>query len=416
MRYLIILIFFALLQINAFSQLQPSTELPNILRFENGKEVKKIKNWPDRRQEILDIMTNNMYGSSPKLKPADVSFNVFEEDTKALNGLATRKQIAITIRHEGKSATFDMLLYVPNHLKKSAPAIIGLNFSGNHSVINDPQIKLTGAFVESGKNSDCVVNNQATEACRGKNAGLWPIKEILTKGYAIATIYREEVASDRKETAFQTGIHAIYPEYQNRPDNFATVAAWAWALSRGMDYLETDPSINTKKVTVFGFSRLGKAALWAGATDQRFAAVISNESGAGGGKQFRRHIGEDINRLCTVFPHWFSESFQGYKNQDETLPFDQHFVLALIAPRPVYLGTAVEDKNSDPEGEFTTALEADGVYKFLGTTGFPGITFPALNQPQVGQIGFHVRPGGHSVKPYDWEQYLQFLNTKLLNN
>ncbi|WAC12822.1 glucuronyl esterase domain-containing protein [Dyadobacter pollutisoli] len=386
--------------------------LPDPLLFNNGQKVKSVKQWPARRKEILEIMTTQMYGTSPG-RPKNMRFEVFDNDPKALGGKATRKQVTVHIKEKDKEAQFDLLIYIPNKAKHPVPAIIGINFIGNQAIIADPGVKLTTAWVENSKMFPCGENGKATETCRGVNASQWAVDSILDRGYALVTMYREEIASDRKETMFQTGVHTLYPELQNREDNFSTMAAWAWALSRGMDYIETDKDIDAKRVAVFGFSRLGKAAFWAGATDQRFAMVLSNESGAGGGKQFRRGIGENITRLCTVFPHWYAKSLRKYMDKDSELPFDQHFVMALIAPRPVYLATAEEDRNADPAGEFETAKASDGIYKFLGTKGFAGTTFPALNEPVFGQIGFHIRPGGHDVKMFDWIQFLTFSDLHL---
>lgn len=395
----------------AFAQ-STAGNLPDPLTFSNGQKVKSTNEWKARRKEILEIMTMQLYGTAPG-RPEKMHFEVFDTDKTALNGKATRKQVTVHMQEKGKKASFDLLIYIPNQAKQPVPAIIGLNFIGNQAISKDPGIKLTNAWVENSKMFPCAVNGKATEACRGVNAGQWALDSILDRGFALVTMYREEIASDRKEEMFKTGVHTLYPELQNREDNFSTMAAWAWALSRGMDYLETDKAIDPKKVAVFGFSRLAKAALWAGATDERFAAVLSNESGAGGGKQFRRGIGENIRRLCTVFPHWYAKNLSKYMDKDEELPFDQHFVLALIAPRPVYLATAQGDVNSDPEGEFETAKASDAIYKFLGTKGFPGTTFPALNQPVYAQIGFHIRPGGHDVTNFDWIQFLNFSNLHL---
>ena len=399
-------LFLLFLQIPILAQIG---ELPDPLIFNNGQKVKITRQWTARRKEILETMTKEMYGTSPG-RPKNMRFKLFDKDQNALNGKATRKQVTVHITENGKEAKFDMLIYIPNKAKHPVPAIVGINFVGNQAINSDPGIKLTEAWTENSKMFPCAVNGRATDACRGVNASQWPVDSILDAGYALVTMYREEIASDRKEDMFKTGVHVLYPELQNRDDNFSTMAAWAWAMSRAVDYLETDKDIDKKEIIAFGFSRLGKAALWAGATDTRFALVLSNESGAGGGKQFRRGIGENIRRLNTVFPHWYAKSFRKYMDKDSTLPFDQHFVLALIAPRPVYLGTAQGDKNSDPEGEFETAKASNGVYKFLGTNGFPFNTFPALNEPLYGQIGFHIRPGGHDVKNFDWKQYLNFSN------
>jgi len=406
-------LFFLLLFLNTFSYSQSAyPSLPDALTFSNGKKVSTSKQWEARRKEILKIFRSEMYGTSPE-RPKNMRFEVFDLDKNALGGKATRKQITIQITENGKEAKFDLLVYIPNKAQHPVPAIIGLNFIGNQAINADPGIKLTEAWVENSKMFPCAVNGKATDACRGVNARQWQVDSILDAGFALATMYREEIASDRKEEMFKTGVHPLYPELQNREDNFGTVAAWAWALSRGMDYLETDKDINPKKVAVFGFSRLGKAALWTGANDSRFALVISNESGAGGAKLFHRGIGENIRRLNTVFPHWYAKSFRKYMDKDTLLPFDQHFIVDLIAPRPVYIASAEGDKGSDPAGEFATALEANKVYLFLKKEGLPVKEMPGLNQPVMGQIGYHIREGGHDVTSFDWKQFLIFSNLRL---
>ncbi|MCF0058401.1 S9 family peptidase [Dyadobacter sp. CY356] len=404
-------VFLFSISILSFGQNKES-HLPDALTLNNGTKVTSVKQWNDRREELLQIFRTGMYGISPG-QPKDMHFEVFDHDKNALGGKATRKQITVHIRENGKEAKFDILLYIPNKAKHPVPAIIGINFSGNHAINADPKIKLSESWVESSKNSPCTENGKATDACRGTNSSQWPIDSIIDAGFALATIYREEIASDRKEESFKTGVHTLYPELQNQEDNFSTVAAWAWGLSRGMDYLETDKDINSKKVAVFGFSRLGKAALWAGANDTRFAMVISNESGAGGAKLFHRGIGENIRRLNTVFPHWYAKSFRKYMDKDTLLPFDQHLVIDLIAPRPVYIASAEGDKNSDPEGEFASAVEADKVYRFLKTDGLPVKEIPELNKSVMGQIAYHIRTGGHDVTSFDWHQFLIFSNLHL---
>jgi hypothetical protein len=293
-----------------------------------------------------------------------------------------------------------------------------MNFWGNHAITADPGVRITANRVEAGKNSyvdlACVQNGQATEGCRGINASQWPLETIIERGYALATIYRGDIDPDTKD-GFDKSLKAFYPELQNRGDNFSTIGEWAWAFSRAMDYLVTDSAIDAKRVAVFGWSRLGKAALWAGATDERFAAVISNESGAGGAKLFHRGVGENITRLNTVFPHWYDQNFRQYNGRDTALPFDQHEVIALIAPRPVYIASAEQDTNSDPEGEFAAAKAAGPVYRLLGKKGVEADKWPAVNQPAGGDVAYHVRSGGHDVKPFDWEQYLAFLDLHLRN-
>ncbi|MVM41724.1 acetylxylan esterase [Spirosoma sp. HMF3257] len=404
--------FLCLVALPLFAQKQP---LPDPLLLNNGKRITTANQWrTQRRPELLERFANEMYGHSPG-RPSTMRFEVFDTDTKALGGKATRKQVAVYFNGKSDGPRMDVLLYIPNQVKGPVPAIVGLNFWGNQSINADPGIRVSTSWMESGRGNpyidvSCVVNHRSTEGCRGINARQWPVDSILSRGYALVTAYREDIASDEKSTMFTTGVQPLYPEFQNRGDNFGTVAAWAWGLSRIMDYIQTDKRIDPNRVAVFGWSRLGKAALWAGATDERFALVISHESGAGGAKLFHRGVGENIRRLCTVFPHWFAGNFKKYMDQDTLLPFDQHMVISLVAPRPIYVASAEQDKGSDPEGEFEGAKSASSVYQFLGTQGLPTSTMPPLNQSVQGQIGYHIRPGGHDVTNFDWTQYLAFLD------
>lgn len=399
---------------------QVKSGLPDPLQRSNGARITTVAEWQRvRRPELIELFTSQVYGRSPE-KPAAMTFHVFDTDPKALGGKATRKQVAIYVNSQTDGPRIDVLLYIPNRVQGPVPAILGLNFWGNHSVTADPGIRLTTSYLEKSKNNpyvnlDCVTDNRPTEACRGINTGQWPLDSILDHGYALVTAYREDIASDVPATRFSTGVHTVYPDWQKRPDNFGTIAAWAWGLSRIMDYLQSDPAINDKQVAVFGWSRLGKAALWAGATDERFAAVLSNESGAGGAKLFQRGKGESIRRLCTVFPHWYSVNFRQYMDKDTLLPFDQHEVIALLAPRPVYIASAEQDILADPVGEFESAKAASTVYRLFGREGLPVTKLPPLNTSVQGTIGYHIRPGGHDVTPLDWRYFLQFLDRQVRN-
>ncbi|NID13449.1 glucuronyl esterase domain-containing protein [Fibrivirga algicola] len=398
---------------------QPVPGLPDPLQRASGGRVTTVAEWQQvRRPELIELFTSQVYGRSPG-KPAAMTFRVFDTDKKALGGKATRRQVAIYINGKTDGPRIDVLLYIPNHVRGPVPAIVGLNFWGNHSINADPGIRIATSYLEKSRNNpyvnlDCVVDNRATEACRGINARQWPLDSILGHGYALVTAYREDIASDVPATRFSTGVHTAYPDWQNRPDNFGTIAAWAWGLSRLMDYLQTDRAIDVKRVAVFGWSRLGKAALWAGATDERFAAVLSNESGAGGATLFRRGQGEFIRRLCTVFPHWYSTSFRQYMDKEAQLPFDQHEVIALLAPRPVYIASAEQDKGADPIGEFESAKAASAVYRLFGREGLPATTLPPLNSSVQGSIGYHMRTGEHDVTALDWRYFLQFLDKHLV--
>jgi GH35 family endo-1,4-beta-xylanase/acetyl esterase/lipase len=389
-----------------------SGRLPPVLNMADGTPVKTIEQWNTRRRpEILGIFTRQMFGRSPG-RPADMTFRVVDNDPVALGGIATRRQIRVLFNGRADGPFMDILLYLPNQVKRPVPLFVGYNFAGNQSINDDTAIPVSTGWM--GARTKGVAGNRATEATRGIASGAWPVAMILKRGYGLATMYAGDVAPDY-DNGFKEGAPALYPELQTGGDNFSTMAAWAWGLSRAMDYFETDKAIDSKEVIVYGTSRMGKAAVWAGATDQRFAMVISNESGAGGAKLFHHLGGEDIGRLCRVFPYWFCRNFRQYAGKDTALPFDQHMELALIAPRPLYVASAQGSPLTDSYGEFLSAKYADTVYRLFHTAGLPVKEMPPADQAVSGQIGYHNRQGKHDILPYDWEQFLTFADRHFNN-
>lgn len=392
----------------------PEFEIPDPLTSFNGRKIKNTRRWEKiRRPELLEFFTGNVYGKVPgKLEIS--KWEVVEESAGALNGKARRKQVDIVFDKNGKTLFFNVLIYLPKNVEK-APLFLGYNFYGNHTVCEDVNIRISDAWARDNE-SIGISNNQLTEKSRGVRKESWQLHKIIDAGYGLATIYYGEIDPDKDD--FTDGIHPFfYVDNQQRPGaaEWGSIAAWAWGLSRAMDYLEQDGDVDASKVIVFGHSRLGKAALWAGATDQRFAGVISNNSGCGGAALSKRQFGETVARINNSFPHWFARNFKSYNQNEKALPVDQHQLLALIAPRPLYVASAEEDQWADPRGEFLSAFYATPVYELYGKQGIPSDEMPQVNQPIINTVAYHIRIGGHAVTAYDWEQYIKWADKQLFN-
>ena len=380
--------------------------LPSILRSQGGIEIHNVSDWEEfRRPEIINSFVEHVYGRVPG-EIDTMLINITEQGTY-LNGAANRMQVTLTFVKDDKKHSADLLIYLPSN-KEKAPIFLGYNFQGNHSIVSDEEVFITKSWVPINQ-SIGVETNIAVEHSRGSMSRRWPLEMIINEGYGIATLYRGDIDPDKDD--FSDGVHPLfYHKNQQRPhkDEWGTIAAWSWGLSQVMNYLETVDKIDSEKVIVMGHSRLGKVSLWAAAIDKRFAASISNNSGAMGAALSRRNFGETVEVINTSFPHWFSGSFKKYTKKEYIMPIDQHMLISLIAPRPVYVASATEDLWADPLGEFLSAKEASVVYNLYDIQGLSSTQMPQPDSPIIGTVGYHLRTGKHDIIKYDWEQYIRF--------
>ena len=373
-------------------------ELPNPLIMRDGTRVESKEAWEIRRRpELKALFSHYMYGEAPPA-PDKVTAKVDREDTGFLGGKATLKEISLRFG-PAENPPIHLLLVVPNGRKGPAATFVGLNFYGNHTTTGDPKVALPTVWVPD-RNAESQ-NNKATEAGRGSQADAWAIDTLVDRGYALATFYSGDVAPDHPGHA--DGIAPNYPGY-----DWGNVRIWAWGASRVLDYLVTNPDIDAKRVAVIGHSRLGKAALVAGAFDERFAIVFSHQAGCGGSAPSRGTVGESVERINTHFPHWFNAEFKTFNAAPIRLPFDQNDLAALVAPRPLLFSNAEEDTWANPEGQFQVLRAAEPAYQLLGAGGLDAKTLPALDTLVNSTLGYFIRPGKHSMTRHDWTFFLDF--------
>jgi hypothetical protein len=320
-----------------------------------------------------------------------------------LGGKADRKIVTVYFDETRQGPKMDLLIYLPAGAKKAVPVFLGLSFAAVHTVANDEGVPLGSQWVRG-------VKEASPESSRGSAAQQWQVEKILAAGYGLATVDYNDIEPDFVG-GMKYGVRPLYfkPGQSEPPaDEWGAIAAWAWAASRAMDYLEKDAGVDGARVALFGHSRLGKTALWAGARDTRFSLVIANESGEGGAAISRRNYGERTKDLNTQFPHWFDGNFKKYNGREEEMPFDSHMLLSLIAPRGLYVASAEEDRWADPRGEFLGAAYASPVWQLFARKGIDTMQMPELHQPVGEHVRYHIRAGKHDVTAYDWEQYLKF--------
>ncbi len=372
--------------------------MPDPLVMLDGRKITTREDWFTRRKpELKALFEHYMYGRAP-ISPLEVVAKVDRIDNGALAGKATKKEITLAFGPEG-TPPIRLLLYIPNGPRDRVPVFVGMNFYGNHTVVNDPSIWLPTVWVPN--KTAGAKENRAVEEGRGYQAETWNVAKVIDRGYALATFYCGDVAPDHP--GHEDGVHPYYPGY-----DWGTVSAWAWGLSRAADYLVTDAKIDRTKIAVVGHSRLGKAAIVAGAFDDRFAVVIPHQAGCGGTAPSRGKVGEPVSRINTAFPHWFNAAFKRFGEQTEKLPFDQNGLAAMVAPRALLFSNAEDDTWANPEGQFEVLKAAEPVYRLLGAGGLTSTTRPESGKLSAGTLGYAIRPGKHAMTPEDWGFFLDF--------
>jgi hypothetical protein len=356
-------------------------KLPEVLKTVGGKEISSVKDWENiRRPEILKLFENNVYGQVPQ-DFERISFEIKNEDKDAMNGAATLKEVAITVFRKQKNVTINLLLFTPNRIKKEVPVFLVINHRGIRTM----------------------------DVTRVNKNDFWPAEEVIEAGYGIAGFDVIDVAPDDKAN-FQKGVMELYPEQLEMNNGMRALSAWAWGASRAIDYFETDSSVDAKKIITVGHSRGGKASLWTGAQDKRVSIAISNDSGNSGAALSRRNFGESVKNILR-FTHWFCPNYKQYADNEDMLPVDQHMLLALMAPRGVYVASAAEDLWADPKGQYLSLLEAQVAYNLYGIKHNFSTEMPEVNKQIIqSHAGFHNREGKHNMTSYDWQQFIKFAN------
>jgi len=360
----------------------PSYILPDPLKTLGNKAVKDKSTWEkERRPEILKLFEDNIYGGMPKTY-STIKYSVAQEDPNAMNGKARLKQVFIEVSNNGKSVRINLTLFVPNEAKKPVATFLLIN---NRDKAN-------------------------TDPTRATKSEFWPAEMVIDSGYAIAAIQVSDLAPDDK-VKYVNGVLELYPQQLTADNGMKAIGAWAWGASRVMDYFENDKDIDAKKVVIVGHSRGGKASLWAAAEDPRFAICVTNCSGNTGAALARRQFGERINAINTSFPHWFSNNYKKFNNNENALPVDQHMLISLVAPRPLYATNASKDLWADPIGTYLSLKNAEKVYALYGIRSNLPVNPPGINHPVIqSQLAYHNREGEHNLTAYDWSNFIRFAN------
>ena len=395
--------------------------LEDPLVFANGKKVRSRAQWPARRAEILDIFQHEMYGVMPQAGEG-IFLETLEEGT-TLSGFATRRQVRMWFRPDKTGPKVDWLVVVPNHVKGPVPVIMLLNYTGNHEMLPDEEIFITDSWI---RDQEGVKDHHISTAKRGRYNGdgestIYPLGMLTARGYAVVTACYCDISPDPnrgdvkdgvplQDTFAYTGIFDLWgPRDPSRDDNTTALTAWAWVLRRGMDMIEQDTVLNEKKVILTGYSRLGKAALIAGAFDERFPVVVPVQTGGGGVPLAKRNYGETVGTEVVSFRHWYCRAYDKYADNTDVMPFDQHMLLSCIAPRAL-LVEGFDQGWFDTKGEFLSVKAASPVWEFLGKKGLPKVEWPDdYDTSAIGPVlGYVRRDNEHGIAAIDWIWMLDF--------
>ncbi len=387
-----------------FENLPSEGQLPDPLVTFDGSRISTYDEWnTKRRPELKTLFEHYMYGRYPK-RPEHVTGKVLFEDHEAFEGAGTLGEVELTFGPPEWPKIY-LLIATPNG-KAPAACFVGSNFAGNHLFTDDKRVRVPDCWMPDGYAA--VVDHHATEAGRGTAAGAWPLAEIVRRGYATATFCSGDIQPDRPDA--REGMRATLPA-RDDPAQTAAIMWWAWGVHRAVDYLVTDKTIDPKRIAVVGHSRLGKTALLAGAFDDRIALTVVNQAGCGGSGPSRHDDpkAESVARINDHFPHWFCENFHAFGADPSKLPFDQHELVALCAPRPVLFTAAAGDLWANPSGQFAVLRAATPVYQLLGVEGLNATDMPKPGDALIdSRLGYWIRPGKHAMSPPDWKTYMDF--------
>ena len=391
------------------AKLPKQTGFPDPLVIFDGSKVTTKEQWETRRKpELKELFQRFMYGRYPNVKTA-VTAKTLYEDAKAFGGKGTLREVELSMGIPDCPPIFAMIAMPNERPKGGLPVFVGINFSGNHVIVSDPKIHLPTNWLPD--KYPGVVNHKATDAGRGKIPERWQLDMIVERGYALVTFYCGDIDPDDKEKrgAMRPFI-TPFPDGKTPGDFTASIMAWAWGAHRVVDYILTQKEFDPKRIAVLGHSRLGKAALVAGAFDDRIAVVFPHQAGCGGTGPSRHENpkAESVKRITTSFPYWFCGNFNALADDTSKLPFDQHCLLALCAPRPVLYSNATGDEWANPAGQFEMMKKASPVYELLGVEGLKAEKMPEVNAMAESRLGYWIRPGKHEVNADDWKAFLQY--------